>query len=80
MLDDAVVQTVGERTGLYFARVEQQRRDGDWAFGVAMQSPKPGDYPRAWLFLAVLEKDGWTVALDSTSPFARLSARAPESV
>ncbi|WP_117210089.1 M23 family metallopeptidase [Allorhizocola rhizosphaerae] len=79
-VEPAVVRAVGERTGLYVGRVEVQRSEGEWAFGVVLQSAKPGDYARGWLFLARLESSEWTVALDSTSPFARLAGKAPDSV
>lgn len=81
-LEQAVIKLVREQTGTASGRVEVQRRDGTWAFGVAVQ-PAPaaeGASPQGWIFLGHKAGSDWTVALDTAGGFVDLALQAPETV
>ncbi|MFI6503224.1 proprotein convertase P-domain-containing protein [Nonomuraea typhae] len=92
-LDQAVVQLMTARSqadGSKLAaagagtevNVQRSSPRGDWAFGSSViKAPDvEGAYPEGWLFLAQRTATGWTAALDGTSEFAELAARAPAAV
>ena len=59
--------------------VTPARRHGDWAFGTAVLTTRPGSaqLPDGWLFVAHHAAGAWTVALEGEPRFAELAGRAP---
>ncbi|MFJ6674961.1 M23 family metallopeptidase [Actinosynnema sp. NPDC091369] len=59
--------------------VTPARRNGDWAFGTAVLTTRPGspEFPDGWLFVAHRADGGWSVALEGEPRFAELAGRAP---
>ncbi|MFE9746673.1 M23 family metallopeptidase [Saccharothrix saharensis] len=83
-LSSAVVAEVHHRAGGVVAAdratvVTPARRQGDWAFGTAVLTTRPGSphFPDGWLFVAHRADDGWSVALEGEPRFAELAGRAP---
>ncbi|MFC6091946.1 M23 family metallopeptidase [Saccharothrix lopnurensis] len=75
MRERAPVAAAGDRT----ARVAADRQAGDWAFGTAVLTTRPGSeqLPEGWLFLAHRAGGAWTVALEGEPAFADLAGRTP---
>ncbi len=61
------------------AKVEANRRSGEWAFGTAVLPTRPGSahMPEGWLFVAHQVQGRWQVALEGEAAFAELTAKAP---
>ncbi|WP_367127768.1 M23 family metallopeptidase [Saccharothrix sp. HUAS TT1] len=59
--------------------VTPARQHGDWAFGTAVLTTRPGSpqLPDGWLFVAHRADGAWTVALEGEPRFAELAGRAP---
>lgn len=80
-LQREVVAAVTKLTGKDHGWAQIQRRDGHWAFGVAiLPASRPDGYPQGWLFLATRQAGTWNVSLDNAHGFTELAARAPETV